>query len=79
MRKVVIEYAKEMDKILDEKFEEFQDSWKKVDLYVLKNSLNEQFEKLIISDNNVKEAMKTLLHLGNYGAFLYARLKELNK
>jgi len=79
---MIRKFAEEMEKILDEKFEKYQDRWKETELYGLKDRLNYQFDKLVIFNDminnpkNKEETKRVLLHISNICLLIFTRLNE---
>ncbi len=80
MKEIVKKFAEEMEKVLDEKFEKYQDSWKDENLSELKKSLDKQKRKLTLAfDNNYyykdkEETKRTLINIANYCLFIFTGL-----
>lgn len=68
-------FAEEMKKVLDEKFEQYKDSWKTMDLGFLKYKLDDMAKNTYVykPESNPK---RKLIHIANYCYFLYNRLAE---
>ena len=73
----LINFVSKMNKILTEKFEKYQDTWKTCNLEVLTTNLKNQIEKLDIESINEnqtieqyvsewKKNLRTLLHISNF-------------
>ena len=71
-----MEFVLEMEKILTEKFEKYQNTWQTCNLGTLIGKLHEQVNQLVILKEDNKKAKRTLLHIANYCYFLYIRLTE---
>ena len=79
MKEIIKKFAEEMEKIIDEKFEKYQDGWEEAQLYDLKHSLNEQFEKLAVNPyipNSFKKTKRNLIHIANYCLFIFTKLNK---
>jgi len=82
MREIVKKFAEEMEKILDEKSEKYQDGWKLANISELLESLNKQLKKIRFSDyensiinaNINKRNQRTLHHVANYCLLICNRL-----
>jgi len=76
------QFAEEMEKILDEKFEKYQDGWKFAEISKLLDSLRFQLETIepsdyedsIVNRNINKRNRRTLLHVANYCFLISNRL-----
>ena len=78
-------FVKEMIKVLDEKYEKYQDSWKDTNSGDLRAKLKEQVENLnnIITSNTEfkkpgyeEKVRRILIHIANYCCFLYDKFGE---
>jgi len=79
MKEIVKVFAEEMEKILDEKFEKYQDSWKDEDLDSLVRYLNEQvrkLNKLLLKRIINKKDLRRLVHIANQCLILFTRLNK---
>lgn len=80
MREIVKAFAEEMEKILDEKFGEYQDSWKDEPLDSLGTKLQAQVSDFVLRDHlkmSKKDVIRTVAHAGNFCLFIFTRLNEL--
>lgn len=76
------QFAEKMDKILDEKFEKYQDGYKFVDISELLESLNKQLKNIepsnsettIINASINRKNRRTLYHVANYCYLISNRL-----
>ena len=82
MKEIVKKFAEEMEKILDEKFDKYQNGWKDEEFYRLRLSLNDQLDNLVVYEtNNIdykKEkarAKRILTHIANYCLFIFTKIK----
>jgi len=74
-------FAEEMEKVLDEKFEKYQDGWKVANISELRTKMNEQIKNIsnIIMAGvgfDKEEVKRKIVHAVNYGFFLYTKLNE---
>ena len=76
MREIIKVFAEEMDKVLDEKFDKYQDSWKEVDLASLKIKLDAQVSEYMFKEYLQEDSKRTLVHIANYCLFILTRLNE---
>ena len=80
MREIVKAFAEEMDKILDEKFDEHQDSWEDEPLDSIGTNLQAQVSNFVLRDHlkmSKEDVMRTAVRAGNFACFIFSRLKEL--
>ena len=78
-------FVVEMVKVLDEKFDKYQDSWKDKNSWYLRVKMKKQVEELnnIITSNNEykntdynKKVRRKLIHIANYICFLFDKFSE---
>ena len=78
-------FVDEMIKVLDEKFEKYQDSWRDTNSGDLRAKLKEQVKDLnnLITSNiefkkpdYEKRVRRKLIHIGNYSGFLHDKFSE---
>lgn len=79
MRKIVKVFAKKIEKMLDEKFDKYQDLWKEEDLALLKAKLNAQVSEYMFQEYLQEDSERTLVHIAVYCLFILTRLNRLNK
>lgn len=77
MREIVKVFAEEMDKVLNEKFEKYQDSWKETDLALLRTKLDAQVSEFMFQEYLQEDSKRTLVHIANYCLFILTRLNRL--
>ena len=76
--KILNEIIDNMDKILIEKQDKFQDTWKSCGLKYLKHSLYQRAIKLYFYPDlyTPETELRELIHIFNFAFFLYYRLKQ---
>ena len=79
MKEMVKIFAKEIEKMLDEKFDKYQNSWKEEDLNSLGDKLQAQFSNFILRNHLKKDPKRTITHAGVYCMFILNKLNKLNK
>ena len=79
MREIVKVFAEEIDKMLDEKFDKYQNSWEEEELALLKAKLNAQVSEYMFQEYLQEDSERTLVHIAVYCLFILTRLNRLNK
>ena len=84
-KEYVDKFVEEMKKVLDEKFEKYQDSWRDTNSGDLRAKMKKQVEELnnIITSNTEfkkpgfeEKVRRKLTHIGIYGCFLFHKFSE---
>ena len=78
-REMVKVFAEEMELVLDEKFDKYQDSWKDEPLDSLGYKLQEQVSKFALRnllEMSDEDIMRILAHIGNFTCFIFTRLNK---
>lgn len=80
--KGLLKFAKAMEKILDEKFPKYRDTWRSASMEYLKKRLEEQVKKLTlptpITTISKEETKRTLTHIANISALMFIKLDLYN-
>ena len=77
MREMIKVFIEEMEKILDEKFDEKQDSWKEESLDSLGTKLQDQVSNYVLRNHlKHRDPKRTIIHVANYCLFIFTKLNE---